>query len=144
MAAPDSQTPAHSKTAIDRLIARRDVGIREKTLYRLLYETAARAEEILTLNIEDLDLIARQARVKAKGARAKTRRRGQAREDFVLETVYWDAGAARLLPRLLKGRPRSSLCHPPASRPRQDRQPPRHLPRHRPRNVLKILMGGSA
>ncbi|TDD21258.1 site-specific integrase, partial [Nonomuraea diastatica] len=61
--------------------------MREKTLYRLLYETAARAEEVLTLNIEDLDLTARQARVKAKGARAKTRRRGQAREDFVLETV---------------------------------------------------------
>ncbi|WP_246083241.1 hypothetical protein [Nonomuraea diastatica] len=31
LAAPDSQTPARSKTAIDRLIARRDVGIREKT-----------------------------------------------------------------------------------------------------------------
>ncbi|MEV6154613.1 site-specific integrase [Nonomuraea sp. NPDC052129] len=109
LAAPDSQTPARSKTAIDRLIARRDVGLREKTLYRLLYETAARAEEILTLNIEDLDLTARQARVKAKGARAKTRRRGQAREDFVLETVYWDAGAARLLPRLLKGRTRGPV-----------------------------------
>ncbi|MGN9847539.1 tyrosine-type recombinase/integrase [Nonomuraea sp. H19] len=102
-ATPDSQTPARSKTAIDRLIACRDVGVREKTLYGLLYETAGRAEEILTPNVEDLALTARQARVKAKGARAKTRRRGQAREDFVLETVYWDAGAARLLPRLLKG-----------------------------------------
>ncbi|MEV1005040.1 site-specific integrase [Nonomuraea sp. NPDC050202] len=109
LAAPDSQTPARSTTAIDRLITRRDVGLREKILYRLLFETAARAEEILTLNIEDLDLTARQARVKAKGARAKTRRRGQAREDFVLETVYWDAGAARLLPRLLKGRTRGPV-----------------------------------
>ncbi|MEV1167967.1 hypothetical protein [Nonomuraea sp. NPDC049784] len=63
LAAPDSQTPARSKTAIDRLIARRDVGVREETLYRLLFETAARAEEILALNIEDLDLTARQARV---------------------------------------------------------------------------------
>lgn len=108
---PDSQTPARSKTAIDRLITRRDVGLREKTLYRLLFETAARAEEILALNIEDLDLdlTARQAQVKAKGARAKTRRRGQAREDFVLEIVYWDAGAARLLPRLLKGRTRGPV-----------------------------------
>ncbi|MEU6718045.1 site-specific integrase [Nonomuraea sp. NPDC046802] len=103
LAAPDSQTPARSRTAIDRLIARRDVGVREKTLYRLLYETAARAEEILTLNIEDLELTTRQARVKAKGAR------GQAREDFVLETVYWDAGTARLLPRLLKGRTRGPV-----------------------------------
>lgn len=29
--------------AIDRLIARREVGLREKTLYRMLYETAAPA-----------------------------------------------------------------------------------------------------
>jgi hypothetical protein len=43
--------------------------------------------------------------VKAKGAAAR-RRGGRAREDFVLETVYWDAGTARLLPRLLKGRTR--------------------------------------
>ncbi|MEW1836893.1 hypothetical protein AB0392_02890 [Nonomuraea angiospora] len=32
-------------------------------LWRLLYETAARAEEILTLNVEDLDLEFRHARV---------------------------------------------------------------------------------
>lgn len=44
---PDSVTPVRSKTAIDRLIARREVRLREKTLYRMLYETAARAEEVL-------------------------------------------------------------------------------------------------
>lgn len=48
-----------------------------EALYRLLYETAARAEEILTLDIEDLELPTRQARVKAKGARARTRRLGK-------------------------------------------------------------------
>ncbi|MBV9023898.1 MAG: site-specific integrase [Streptomycetaceae bacterium] len=109
LAVPDSQTPARSKTAIDRLIARREVHLREKALWRMLYETAARAEEILSLNIENLELAGRRAQVKAKGARAKTRRRGQAREDFVLETVYWDAGTARLLPRLLKGRSRGPV-----------------------------------
>ncbi|GAB3910734.1 hypothetical protein GCM10027612_87130 [Microbispora bryophytorum subsp. camponoti] len=31
------------------------------------------------------------------------------REDFVLETVYWDAGSARLLPRLMKGRRRGPV-----------------------------------
>ncbi|WP_329080935.1 MULTISPECIES: hypothetical protein [unclassified Streptosporangium] len=56
LAVPDSQTPAHPKMAVDRLIARREVGLREKTLYRMLYETAGRAEEILGVNIEDLDL----------------------------------------------------------------------------------------
>jgi site-specific recombinase XerD len=40
-----------SRTAIDRLIGRRDVHVREKTLWRMLYETTARAEEILPLNI---------------------------------------------------------------------------------------------
>jgi integrase len=70
----------------------------------MLYETCARAEEILGVNIEELDLAGRRCPVKAKGARPRTRRRGQSREDFVLEPVYWDAGTARLLPRLLKGR----------------------------------------
>ncbi|EYT81610.1 recombinase [Streptomyces sp. Tu 6176] len=100
---PDSDTPVRSKMAIDRLIARRDVHLREKTLWRMLYETCARSEEILDVNIEDLDLAGRRAPVKSKGAKPKVRRRGTVRADYVLETVFWDAGTARLLPRLLKG-----------------------------------------
>ncbi|MFD8218330.1 tyrosine-type recombinase/integrase [Streptomyces sp. NPDC059697] len=109
LAVPESETPARSRMAIDRLIARREVHLREKTLYRMLYETAGRSDEILGVNIEDLDFAGRRCQVKAKGARTKARRRGQAREDFVLETVYWDAGTARLLPRLLKGRTRGPV-----------------------------------
>lgn len=109
MAVPDSETPARSKMAVHRLIARREVHLREKTLWRMLYETAGRSEEILGVNIEDLDLAARRCPVKAKGARSKARRRGQAREDFVLETVYLDAGTVRLLPRLLRGRNRGPV-----------------------------------
>ncbi|MFG1709654.1 hypothetical protein ACFLIM_41380 [Nonomuraea sp. M3C6] len=45
MPPPDSETPARSKMAIDRLIARRDIHLREKTLWRMLYETVARSEE---------------------------------------------------------------------------------------------------
>ena len=97
MAPPDSETPARSKLAVDRLIARREVPLREKTLWRMLYATCARTEEILGVNIEDLDLdlalAGRRAPVKAKGA-AVRRRGGRAREDFVLETVFWDAGTA--------------------------------------------------
>ncbi|MBR7679264.1 site-specific integrase, partial [Streptomyces daliensis] len=70
----------------------------------MLYETAGRSEEILGVNIEDLDFAGRRCPVTAQGAKSKSRRRGQVRKDFVLETVYWDAGTARLLPRLLKGR----------------------------------------
>ncbi len=100
---PDSETPVRSRTAIDRLISRRDVHLREKTLWRMLYETCARAEELLQLNIEDLDLAGRCARVKSKGAKPRTRCRGAAHHEHVLETVYWDAGTARLLPRLTPG-----------------------------------------
>ncbi|MGW2156990.1 tyrosine-type recombinase/integrase [Nonomuraea sp. NPDC001699] len=53
----------------------------------LLYETAARAAEILALNVEDLDLEHRRAPVRSKGG--------------ATEWVYWDSGAAHLLPRLL-------------------------------------------
>ncbi|MCX4395103.1 site-specific integrase [Streptomyces sp. NBC_01767] len=106
---PDSDTPVRSKMAIDRLIARRDVHLREKTLWRMLYETCARSEEILDVNIEGLDLAGRRAPVKSKGAKPKVRRRGTVRADYVLETVFWDAGTDRLLPRLLKGRTRGPV-----------------------------------
>jgi integrase len=43
------------------------VPLREQTLWRLLYETAGRAGEILALNIEDLDLPNQRARVRSKG-----------------------------------------------------------------------------
>ncbi|WP_032793586.1 MULTISPECIES: site-specific integrase [Streptomyces] len=102
---PDSDTPVRSKLAIDRLVARRDIHLREKTLWRMLYETFARSEEVLEVNIEDLGLAGRRCPVKAKGAQPKVRRRGGAREDYVLETVYWDAGTARLL----KGRTRGPV-----------------------------------
>ncbi len=63
--------------------------LRERVMWQMLYETAARAEEILSLNAEDLDLEFRRARVISKGG--------------AIEYVHW-AGTARLLPRLLKGR----------------------------------------
>ncbi|WP_228807648.1 site-specific integrase [Nocardia otitidiscaviarum] len=106
---PDSDTPVRSRTAIDRLIGRRDVHLREKTLWRMLYETCARAEELLGLKIEDLDLAGRIAAVKSKGAKPRTRRRGAAHCEHVLENVYWDAGTARLLPRLIRDRTRGPV-----------------------------------
>src|SRR5260370_10741774 len=54
----------------------------------MLYETAARASEILALNVEDLDLEQRRASVRSKGGDT--------------EFVYWDTGTAHLLPRLLR------------------------------------------
>jgi integrase/recombinase XerC/integrase/recombinase XerD len=61
----------------------------------MLYETAARAEEILTLDVTDLDTVNRCATVVRKGG--------------ARDVVYWQTGTARLLPRLIAGRRRGPL-----------------------------------
>ena len=86
---------------------RRDVPLREKTLWRLLYETAARTGEILALDVADLDVANKRAKVRSKGG--------------ATEWVFWQTGTAQLLPRLLAGRV-SARCswptgHPPAQSP---------------------------
>ncbi|WP_236567503.1 hypothetical protein [Nocardia sp. CY41] len=63
----------------------------------MLYGICARAEELLQVNIEDLDLTGRCAPVKSKGVKPRTRRRGATHHEHVLEAVYWDAGTARLI-----------------------------------------------
>jgi len=68
------------RARVERLLSRRDVPLREKTLWRMLYETAARASEILGLNVEDLDLEQRRAAVRSKGGDT--------------EFVYWDRAPA--------------------------------------------------
>ncbi len=80
-------TRAAPRPAIDRALSRRDVPLREKTLWRMLYETA-RASEVLALNIEDLDLDARRAPIRSKGGDT--------------EWICW--GTAHRLPRLIRGR----------------------------------------
>ncbi|MGO8895419.1 MAG: tyrosine-type recombinase/integrase [Streptosporangiaceae bacterium] len=59
------------RTRLEKLFADDKRGLRERVLWRMLYETAARAEEILTLNVEDLDPEFRRARVKSKGGAAE-------------------------------------------------------------------------
>jgi site-specific recombinase XerD len=58
-----NETRALARAAIERALTRKDVPLREKTLWRMLYETAARASEILALDIEDLELDARRAKI---------------------------------------------------------------------------------
>ena len=84
----DATRALSPRARIERLLSRRDIPLREKTLWRMLYETAARASEILALNVEDLDLEQRRAPVRSKGGDT--------------EFVYWDTGTAHLLPRLLR------------------------------------------
>jgi integrase len=66
------RTRALPRARIERLLSRRDIPLREKTLWRMLYETAARASEILALNIEDLDLEQRRAHP-VQGRRCRVR-----------------------------------------------------------------------
>jgi len=83
------ETRALERPAIQRQLTRKDVPLREKTLWRLLYETAARASEVLALNIDDLDLDARRAPIRSKGGDT--------------EWIHWSSGTAHLLPRLIRG-----------------------------------------
>ena len=72
-----------------------DVPIREKTLWTMLYETAARASEVLALDIGDLDRRNRRSKVTRKGS--------------AVDVIVWQTGTARLLPRLLDGRTRGPV-----------------------------------
>jgi hypothetical protein len=82
-------TRAIPRPAIDRTLARRHLPLREKTLWRMLCETA-RASEVLALNIEGLDLDARRAPIRSRSGDT--------------EWICWGSGTAHLLPRLIRGR----------------------------------------
>jgi integrase/recombinase XerC/integrase/recombinase XerD len=86
---PD-RTRALSRAEVGALLGDPGTRVREKTLWRLLYESAARAGEVLALDADDLDL---------RNRRAKVRRKGGA-----VDVIVWRTGTARLLPRLLAGR----------------------------------------
>jgi integrase/recombinase XerC/integrase/recombinase XerD len=75
---------------LEALWSRKDIGLREKLLWKLLYESAARANEVLSLNVEDLDLTERSARIVGKGGG--------------VEHLHFATGTTVLLPRYLKGR----------------------------------------
>jgi integrase len=81
---------ALSRDDVERLLGREDIAIRERTLWRLLYESAARAGEVLALDVADLDMPNRRAKVTRKGS--------------AVDVITWRTGTARLLPRLLRGR----------------------------------------
>jgi Phage integrase family len=84
------RTKALTRGQLERLLARRDLPLRERTRWRLLYETTARANERLALDVADLDLANPRARVHSKGG--------------AVEWVFWPTGSAQLLLRLLTGR----------------------------------------
>ncbi|SEG94203.1 integrase/recombinase XerD [Thermomonospora echinospora] len=92
--APD-RTRALPRGDVEDFLAREDLELRLKVLARMLYETAARASEVLALDIEEVDL---------RNRCAKVRRKGNA-----VDVIVWQTGTARLLPRLIGGRKKGPL-----------------------------------
>jgi integrase len=92
---PADRTKVIPLAELERLWRRDDVGMREKALWRLLYETAARASEALSINVEDLELDNKRVRVRSKGGDT--------------DWLHFQTGSARLLPRLIAGRTRGPL-----------------------------------
>jgi site-specific recombinase XerD len=100
---PEDHSRALSRDDLDRLFTLRSANVRDRCLWRLLYETAARTNEVLSLNIEDLDLTGRRATTLSKGGNT--------------DVIHWASGAARLLPKVVDGRTRGPLLlseRPPA------------------------------
>ncbi|MCX4823230.1 site-specific integrase [Streptomyces sp. NBC_01142] len=78
------------RARLERLFTDDRFGLRERVLWRMAYETCARADELLQLDVPDLDMEFRRGRVGEKGG------------DNAY--VHWETPTARLLPRLLQGR----------------------------------------
>ncbi len=86
---PD-RSRALDRADVEQLLTSEKFSLRDRTLWRLLYESAARSAEVLSLNVEDLDLVSHRAKVVRKGG--------------AQDVIVWQTGTARLLPKLLKGR----------------------------------------
>ncbi len=89
-AEPREGTAAITRTELEGIWLAPSVALREKALWRLLYETAGRAGEVLAFDIEELDRLSKKAPVRS--TRGPT------------DWVFWQSGAAELLDRLLDGR----------------------------------------
>jgi len=87
--APPDNSRALTVTQIVEVLGL-DVPLRERVLWQLLYETSARAEEVLMLDVAGLDMPNRCAVVTRKGG--------------ARDVIAWQSGTARLVPRLLAGR----------------------------------------
>lgn len=92
---PEDRDRALARALIERLLTGRQHDVRERCLWSLLYDSGARAHEVLALNVEDLDLDERRARVRRKGG--------------AQDVIWWQTRTARLLPKVIGGRTRGPL-----------------------------------
>ena len=98
---------------LEALLGDQKIPLRERVLWRMMLETAARESELLRLDVGDLDLPHHRARVTRKGGDTTG--------------LCWQSGTASALPRLLKGRRSGPLFvtsrKAPAGTPRADVAP---------------------
>ncbi|MBW4722379.1 tyrosine-type recombinase/integrase [Saccharothrix obliqua] len=83
---PDGER-VRDRAAIDRLIGDRRWPLEDRTLWSMLYATAARSEEVLRLDVEHLDRANRRARTIRKGGKH--------------DTLLYDVRTARMLGQFL-------------------------------------------
>ncbi len=69
--------------------------LRDRVFWAMAYDTAARADELLGLDIDNINVENREAIIIGKGGSA--------------ERIYWTSTTARLLPRLINGRTQGPL-----------------------------------
>jgi site-specific recombinase XerD len=93
---PEDRTRALTVDQVRQLLDDTRVPIRERALWSVLYESAARVQEVLALNVEDVDFANHRARVVRKGGAS--------------DVVIWQRQGAMLLSRYLKGRKRIALA----------------------------------
>lgn len=87
--APPDTSKALSRDRVAEILGS-DAALRDRVFWHMLYESSARAEEVLMLDVSDLDTANRCAVVTRKGG--------------ARDLIAWQTGTARLLPRLLAGR----------------------------------------
>jgi integrase/recombinase XerC/integrase/recombinase XerD len=87
---PPDRTRALDRSAVEKLLTSQRVPLRERCLWSMLYDSAARSAEILRLDVGDLDLSNHRVKVTRKGGGS--------------DTVIWKSRTARLLSNYLDGR----------------------------------------
>lgn len=79
-----------SRDFVGALCRDKSHSLRDRALWSVAYESAARAAEVLQLDVETLDLVRRRSVIVGKGGSA--------------ETILWDTFSNRLLGQLVRGR----------------------------------------
>ena len=89
-AVPPDRSRALDRAAVDKLLTSQRIPLRERGLWSLLYDSAARSAEVLRLDVPDLDPANHRTRVTRKGG-------GH-------DVIVWKSRTARLLSNYLEGR----------------------------------------